>query len=121
MTRGILGYIAAGLAGLTAAAHILIGTFDTVLPLWRSDLPFEIQGALQACFHFVSLFLLYSSWSFARAAPGAAAIARLWIGFGLCFLAVGIAGGALWSVPQWLLLLPTGVVALAAVRPRESA
>ncbi len=58
-------------------------------------------------------------WVFATRSTAAQSFARLWIAFGAIFLVTAIVMGglpALIALPQWILLLPTGLLALFAAR-----
>ncbi len=103
------------LAGVTAAVHIFVGTYDTLLPLLAADLALVVKGTFHACWHFVSIFLAMSVWHFAKATPSAKMLAWLWVCFGLVFVAVGAFAegvGGLIALPQWILLLPAGGLVL---------
>lgn len=113
MRRHYFKIAGVGLATLTAAAHVFIGTFDTLRPVLLTDLHPAVQGTIHACWHFLSLFLGLSVWHFARGSQAAKCLADLWIGFALIFVAVGIytAGlSGLLLVPQWLFLGAAGLL-----------
>ncbi|WP_432637510.1 hypothetical protein [Albidovulum sp.] len=108
-------FAGAGLAALVAAAHVFVGTFDTLVPLLDSDLALPVKGTFHACWHFISIVLIVSVWAFAKGTALARPIAWLWIAFGICFVAAGIFGAGIdgiVAVPQWVLLVPVGVLVL---------
>ncbi|SPF81094.1 hypothetical protein [Pseudoprimorskyibacter insulae] len=111
--------ISGGLAAFTALVHIAVGTMDVMLPTLRSDLPPDVVGTLHACWHFVSVFLLASAFVFWRGGEAAKAFGWLWLAFAGVFVVAalwqsGVSG--LMVLPQWVLLGPTGALALWASR-----
>lgn len=103
----MLGRIGSILAFVTALVHALVGTYDTLLPLLASDLSLAVIGTFHACWHFVTVFLLYSAWVFWKKLKISSILATLWGVFGVIFLVVafyhvGISG--LLILPQWVLL-----------------
>ena len=115
---------AAILAAFTAAIHIFAGTPEIAKPLLRSVLPAELRLLLYACWHVVSLALVFSAGALAMAArsrnaaryqPMVRLVSWQWIAFGLVFIAVGglhSGGTMLLQLPQWMLLLPVGLLGL---------
>lgn len=123
MNERYLKIAGVGLAGLTAVAHIFVGTYDTLLPLLETDLDLAVKGTLHACWHIISVFLAFSVWSFVKETPAARSAALLWIAFGICFFAVGIYSAnlrGLLILPQWILLCPVGVLILLHLRGSKS-
>lgn len=111
--------IAFGLAALTAALHIFVGTFDTLAPMLDADLPEAVRGTLHACWHMVSLFLAVSAWFFWRRHPAAPVLAGMWVASALIFVLVAVwqgGVGGLLVLPQWILLALTGAIYLWANR-----
>lgn len=111
--------ISFGLAVLTAALHIFVGTFDTLAPMLAVDLPEAVRGTLHACWHMVSLFLGVSAWCFWRRHPAAPLLAGMWVASALIFVLVAVwqgGAGGLLVLPQWILLVPTGGLYLWANR-----
>ncbi len=109
------------LAGLTAAIHVFVGTHDTLPPLLDSDLDLAVKGTFQACWHFVSIFLVASVWCFGRETGCARNFAWLWLAFGSCFFAAGLVNAGLpglVALPQWILLAPAGALILLSQRAR---
>lgn len=112
-----------GLAGLTAAMHVFVGSFDTLFPLLEADLDMAIKDTFHACWHFISVFLAFSVWSFASETASSKMIARLWIAFAACFFTVGLYSAGLRGliiIPQWTLLCASGVLVLLHFRQIES-
>jgi hypothetical protein len=113
MTQRILRLSGLILAGMTAAAHVFIGTYDTLLPLLESELAPMVKGTFHACWHFVSIFLVFSVWSFFRKTPYASHLAMLWIGFSVCFVLAGLTDAGvrgLLVLPQWIFLGLAGLL-----------
>ena len=109
-------------AALTASVHAFVGTFDTLLPVTSGTLPLMVRGTIAACWHFLSLFLLASAWVFARHGAARSCLAWLWVGGGVIFIVTALwMGGlsALMILPQWILLLPTGLAALLLRAPPD--
>jgi hypothetical protein len=112
------------LAAMTAAVHTFAGTYEVHAALLNSTLPKPLALLLYACWHLVTVTLCLSAWALLRPLRGrtaeshavlAAAIGTAWFLFGLVFLGVSLLVGGSWSMllvlPQWLLLLPVGVLA----------
>lgn len=110
------------LATLTAAIHLVAGGKDVARPLLESSLAEDVKLTLYACWHLVSVALVFSSVALLANGIGlmvsdltVAFISVLWLLFGIVFLAV-----ALWVAqprgllrfPQWVLLLPVGALGL---------
>ncbi len=122
MNRALLA--AAVLAAFTTGVHLFVGTPEIAAPLLNSSLAPELSYLLYACWHLVSCSLALSAVAlFICALPRhhqsaramAIFISCLWLSFGLVFVAVGLhgAGGTLlFKLPQWILLLPVGVLGL---------
>ncbi len=114
--------VSAVLAAFTAALHIFVGTFDTLMPMLDADLPAPISGTLHACWHMVGLFLVVSAWAFWQGSAWARLVAWLWLGSAAIFVAVGIGQGGLAGLlvlPQWTLLGASGGIYLYAERARQ--
>ena len=114
----------AGIIGLfTAFVHIFVGQVDPVRPFLKSDLADIPKATLLACWHMVSvtlficgLALTYIGWfnldSFLNVVLG---ISIVFVIFSLVFVAVGwyfFGWQTFIKLPQWLLLLPIGVLGL---------
>lgn len=128
MNRVLL--VAALLAAVTAAIHIVLGGKDIASPLLASALATEPRLVLYACWHGISAALVLSAVGlFLAALPRFAAqcramvfaIALWWLAAAVTFLAVIATqpeDGLLWRLPQWMLLMPVGLLGLwAALRP----
>ena len=118
--------IAGVLALLTSVIHIFAGGRDVAEPLLDTSLPNDAKYALHACWHFVSIFfvvtalyLLSSGLGVVEQGPGLIIlISGLWLLFGLLFLGITVrvnGPGGVFKLPQWVLLLPVGVLGLLAV------
>ena len=116
--------IAGFLAALTAVVHTFAGTYEIHAPLLNSTLQKPLALLLYACWHLVTVTLCLSAWALLRPleprtveshAVLARAIGAAWFLFGLVFVAVALLFGGTLStllvLPQWLLLLPVGVLA----------
>lgn len=119
---------AAYLAAFTAIVHTIGGTLEIHTPLVTSPLPTSISLLLYACWHLVTVTLILSAialfWSSHNnrvksnfALP--AFIGILWISFGVVFVFVALyfSGlGGLMILPQWILLIPIGALAIYGTR-----
>lgn len=117
---------AALFAAFTAAVHIFAGGADTAAPLLASTMAGEPKLTLYAVWHMASVTLVMSAMAlFVGSLPRHAQAARylvlfvsaLWCAFGLVFLcvvAIQPEGGWLFKLPQWVLLLPVGLLGLWA-------
>lgn len=116
--------IAVVLAAFTAAVHILAGGSDVAVPLLASSLAGEPKLTLYAVWHMASVVLAMSVPALivgslprhARAARYLVLfVSALWCAFGLVFLglvALQPESGWLFKLPQWILLLPVGLLGL---------
>jgi hypothetical protein len=115
--------VAGVLAGVVALIHVFAGGHDVAAPLLASSLAEDVRLTLYAVWHMVSVLLAVSAGALAWAAwpeQGLKAIsvvrlvAVLWIASGLVFLVVALTQpgeGLLLKLPQWILLIPVGVLA----------
>jgi len=123
--------LASGLiAAFTAALHTFGGTPEIHEPLLRSAIPQSISLLLYACWHLVTVTLVLSAvaliWSArSRNEKTAGALPRfvsiLWLAFGLVFVVVTLVflgPAALLVLPQWILLIPVGILGLLGDRKR---
>lgn len=120
--------IAAFLAAVTAAIHIFAGGADVAAPLLASSMAEEPKLTLYAVWHMASVALTLSAVAlFVGSLPRHAQASRylvlfvsaLWGAFGVVFLVVVAMqpdSGWLLKLPQWILLLPVGVLGLWAHR-----
>lgn len=116
--------VAAVLAAFTAVVHVIAGGADIAAPLLASTLSEEPRITLYAAWHLVSVTLVLSAAAFYMGAlPRHAEASRhmvvfvsiLWLCFGIVFLVVAFTQpgeGLLFKLPQWVLLLPVGVLGL---------
>ncbi|WP_296509365.1 hypothetical protein [Rhodoferax sp.] len=115
------------LAGFTAALHTFGGTLEIEAPLLQSNISPRISLMLLACWHMVTVVLAISAIALALAyrkpTPASMAtvtlVSYLWLSFGAVFIGIDLfyAGPAmLLQLPQWVLLLPVGVLGLWSVR-----
>jgi len=112
------------LAAFTAAVHIFVGTPEIQKPLLQSALPQEVSLLLYTCWHLVSVTLSLSAAAFfvsARANLAGSSrnmvkfVSYMWLCFGFVFVAVALIHSGvlmLLKLPQWILLLPVGVLGL---------
>lgn len=119
---------AALLAAFTAAVHIVAGGGDVAVPLLASSLDGTLKWTLYVVWHMVSVVLVLSAVAlFVGAVPRHAASSRylvrfvsvLWCAFGALFLAVAALqpeSGGLFALPQWIVLLPVGVLGVLGGR-----
>lgn len=113
-------WIAAGVLNLiTALIHTILGHFDLILPF--VDLEFEVplKAILHACWHMVTVMLFFSSiiLLYIGIRPQKYASSQisillgvLYVAFSLVFIIMSIAYGLF--LPQWVLLLPIGILAI---------
>jgi len=116
--------VAAYLAAFTSIVHTIGGTLEIHTPLLTSPLPEPISLLLYACWHLVTAALILSAvalfWSSHNnraesnfALP--AFIGILWVSFGVVFVFVALyfSGlNGLMVLPQWVLLIPIGALAI---------
>lgn len=123
MNRPLLGAILLGT--LTALIHLLAGGQDIATPLLAAPLEPTLKFTLYAVWHTATLSLSTSvvGWIYCLYRPAATPIGKflglLWCGFGLVFLAVTAAFpeyDLFWQLPQWLLLIPCGLLVLWGLR-----
>lgn len=119
MNYWILG---AGILGaLTSLVHILAGQIDPVRPFLKSDLAEIPKATLLACWHMVSAILVISAGSFIYVGLtnietlniAVTTISLTFVVFAAVFICVGwhfFGFRTLVKLPQWVLLLPIGVL-----------
>ncbi|MBE0363971.1 hypothetical protein PULV_a1503 [Pseudoalteromonas ulvae UL12] len=119
-------FIAGIIALFTSCVHIFAGQIDPVRPFLKSDLADIPKATLLACWHMVSailvlcgLVLTFVGWfnldSFQNVVIG---ISVSFITFSFVFIGVGWYFFKLKSfikLPQWMLLLPIGVLGVIGV------
>jgi hypothetical protein len=118
------------LAAFTAALHTLAGTPEIQEPLLSSSIPQPISLLLYACWHLVTVTLIVSAlaliWSAGskktvKAGALPCFISVLWLLFGLVFVVVALwfsGPSMLLVLPQWVLLIPVGILGLLGDRQR---
>ncbi len=121
-------FLASILSAFTACVHTIVGTSEIHAPILSSSLPESISLLLYACWHLVTVTLILSSIAlFWSSRPSRiegnyvlpAFIGVLWVIFGLVFIFVALCFSgmpALAVLPQWVLLVPTGVLAIFGAR-----
>lgn len=117
--------IAAAIMGFTAIVHLFAGELDVHRPLLRLAETPEMQLYVTVLWHFISFYLLASTVVIAIAARsknwrGAAKFAGIH-SFGLAglFIVVGLIHfQEVFTAPQWILLLPVGVLCLLPERTK---
>lgn len=119
--------LASVLAAAVTAIHVVAGGSDVAAPLLASDMAESPRLTLYAAWHMVSVLLgasaLALGWAAlpGRTTPAASAVrlvAVLWIASGVVFLIIGLTqpgDGLLLKLPQWILLIPVGVLAWLGV------
>jgi hypothetical protein len=117
-------FFTAILAAFTAGVHIFVGTPEIQNPLLQSALPQEISLLLYTCWHLVSVTLSLSAVAFFVSAIAnltdssrnmVKLVSYMWLGFGFVFITVALLHSGvsmLLKLPQWILLLPVGVLGL---------
>ncbi len=127
-TRNRILLAAGTAAAFTALLHIVGGGVSIARPLVNSPLADEPRLVMFAVWHMTSVAITLSAIAlFFGALPRhrqptrylTVFIGVMWVGFGLCFFGVGLTqpGGDLFRVlNQWILLVPTGVLALWGAR-----
>ncbi|MEM7035368.1 MAG: hypothetical protein AAF570_00235 [Bacteroidota bacterium] len=129
MKRKNIYLLIAGLVNLfTAFVHLLAGQSDLVSPLLESNLTLQARTEWLGAWHMISIILFASALYLLRAglvgnrgqqqksehAPICIAIGVVYI---LISLPHAIASLAMWTfAPQWILLLPIGVLTLMGLR-----
>jgi hypothetical protein len=131
MNRPLL--IAGLLATLTFAVHLFLGGADVAAPLLASALDEEPKLTLYAVWHMVSMALGLSALAlFVGSLPRHEQPARylvrfvslLWCAFAIvCLVIAALQPGLDWflRLPQWILLLPVGLLGLWGSRGKRPA
>ena len=118
-------WIVAGSLNLfTAFIHLIAGHFEMVIPLLNSTMDIIPLATLYACWHMVSITLFFSSivllyigikpTTFASNHI-ATILGILYVLYSLLFMVLNIEYGFS-SLPQWILLLPIGLLSLYGVK-----
>ena len=114
---------AGGLGLLTSLVHIFAGQIDPIRPFLKSDLPDVPKATLLACWHMVSVtlvlsgaILFYAGWfSLTEMNQVVIGMSISFIAFSFVFIAVGwhfFRYHVFIKLPQWILLLPIGLMGL---------
>ena len=112
-TAGIINVIA-------TIMHLIMGYLDPLLPLTQTGLNDVSMATLFAVWTMATLVMLVSSFNLVYIGiyphkAGAKELALLWgglyVAFALVFVIVNVSY-AFFSLPQWVLLLPIGLLAL---------
>ncbi len=118
---------AAGIIGLfTSLVHIFAGQVDPVRPFLKSELPDIPKATLLGCWHIVSTILVlsggaltYIGWfNLSSLQSMVIGISISFVMFSLVFIIVGwyfFKFQTFIKLPQWLLLLPIGILGLIGV------
>ncbi|HAS6222303.1 TPA: hypothetical protein I7183_23140 [Vibrio vulnificus] len=116
--------LSSGLLGLfTSLVHVFAGQVDPVRPFLKSELEDIPKATLLACWHLVSVTLLASSivlsyvgwYGLHEVYLSTRLIGILYTLFALVFVLVGwffFGGKVFFKLPQWILLLPIGLLAV---------
>jgi uncharacterized membrane protein len=112
-------WIIAGIINLfTALLHVIAGQIDLVKPLLESDLSFQLKTEWLGVWHMVTAILFVSSYyllknglkNTEKSSDTIQLIAIVYIFFSLAFVISSLYNNVF--APQWILLLPIGVLSL---------
>ena len=112
-------WIIAGIINLfTALLHVIAGQIDLVKPLLESDLSFQLKTEWLGVWHMVTAILFVSSYyllknglkNTEKSSDAIQLIAIVYIFFSLAFVISSLYNNVF--APQWILLLPIGVLSL---------
>jgi hypothetical protein len=122
-SRNIYWFIAGIINFFTFLLHLIGGQFDLVIPLTETSLIIERSSQWLGVWHMVSIVLLASSVilllagfnkKYGKSIELIQLLGYLYVLFCIPFLIAGFYYGLL--VPQWILCLPIGALALFGVR-----
>jgi len=111
---------------VTALIHLVGGQLDPVTPLLDSDLVTQQKGELTGVWHIVTILLFFTSYLIIQAGFGdinkqkslqLKPIGIFYILSGIPFIGVSIWFKIL--APQWILLIPIGILLLLGLRKLE--
>ena len=116
--------VSGGIGLVTAFVHLIGGQFDIIKPFMRCDLAPVPKATLHACWHMVTVILFVSAITLLYlgvnpTSTGSNVLALLiggqFVAYASVFLVFALAGN--WSrklirLPQWILLLPVGVLSI---------
>lgn len=122
--RNLYWIIAGCICSLTALVHLFGGQLDLVNPLLSSNLVNQAKTEWLGVWHLVSIVLLLSAYyllryGFNKSASGSKEVVRL-IGIMYIFFSGAFILSSLWMqvfAPQWILLLPIGILSLLQSKP----
>ena len=112
---------------ITAFIHVIAGHFEMVIPLLNSGLDIVPLATLYACWHMVSITLFLSSMVllYIGLKPNklasnqiATCVGILYALYSILFIILNFKYGFS-SIPQWVLLLPIGILSLYGVKKRK--
>lgn len=122
-------FMAAGVMAIfTSILHTFSGTLEIYAPLFESTIDQRVMLLLYVCWHIVTVFLILSAIFLILCAKSndkksstalVFFISIVWIASGLVFVVVsmiylGLSGIVI--LPQWILLIPVGIVGLLGCR-----
>ena len=116
----MLNKTASMLAAITSFVHVFIGGKDVLSPMLKSNLPFEVEGAMHACWHIVSCILIWSTIVFWRGGKTAFHFGLIWLACAVLFIYLGLSELGLQGLivlPQWTIL---GLAGLLTVFKNQS-
>lgn len=116
----------AGIINLTTALiHLAVGQMDLVQPLHNSNLDVQQKAEWIGVWHLVTVLLFFTSFLILKAGFGTVkkSQAEQLKAFGMLYILAGvpfIISSFYFSVlaPQWILLMPVGVLLLVGLRKR---
>ncbi len=118
-------WLVSGALGLfTAFLHLIGGQVDVIRAFLKCDLTAVPKATLHACWHMVTVTLFASAiallyFGVYPTSPGSNALASFiggqFVAYAIVFLILALGGN--WSIklvrlPQWILLLPIGVLSI---------
>lgn len=114
----------AGIVNLfTALLHLIGGQIDLVNPLLNSDITTQQKGELTGAWHIVTILLFFTAFIILKSGfksknlqnyQQLKSIAIFYILSGIPFIAISVWLGIF--APQWILLMPIGVLLLLGLR-----
>ncbi len=111
----------------TAVLHLIAGQVDLVNPLMNSNLALQEKGEITSAWHIVTILLFFTSYIILRHAfsnengrsiQQLKDLAFLYLLCGLPFIIISLILGIF--APQWILLMPIGVLILLEVRKEKA-
>lgn len=104
---------------ITACLHIFGGQLDLVNPLWESNLDKGAKTQWLGGWHMITVMLVGTSLLLLQTKKHTQSIVfiyigYLYIGFGLSFIGASLYAQNL--APQWILLIPIGVLSLLGAK-----